>query len=182
MRISTGSRPSPTVIAGAVILALAIAGTSIAGSNGLTAKLTKSSVKKIAKRQIAKAAPGLTVAGSSAADSLYARALVRTDPLQVSLSRNIAQSQVDQPRAGVTCFDLDFTPVGVQVTKETSGLDDLAVVSAVLDPLSRVPPRTEANRRGGSFNACEPGTDIQVTARNPDNNYVNVGFFIEVSR
>ena len=124
MRISTDSRPSPTVIAGAVILALAIAGTSIAGSNGLTAKLTKSSVKKIAKRQIAKAAPGLTVAGSSAADSLYARALVRTDPLQVSLSRNIAQAQVDQARMGVTCFDLDFTPVGVQVTKETTGLDD----------------------------------------------------------
>jgi hypothetical protein len=166
------------VIVGAVILALALAGTSIAGTGGQTKKLTKSSVKKIAKRQIAKAAPALTVA---AADSLHARALVRTDPLQVSMARNIAQAQVDQTRVGVTCFDLDFTPVGVQVTKETDGTNDMATVSAVLDPLSLVLPR-QANRRGGPFNGCEPGTDIQVTARNPDGSYVNVGFFIEVSR
>jgi hypothetical protein len=168
------SRPSTTVIAGAIILALAIVATAVAGSEGLNSKLTKASVKKVAKRQINKAAPGLSVA---AADSAYARALVRTDPLEVSLARNLTQAQVDQPRVGVTCFDLDFIPVGVQVTKESDGQTDAAAVSAVIDPLSRVP-----QRRGGPFNGCEPGTDVQVTARSPANDYVNVGFFIELSR
>jgi hypothetical protein len=75
---------------------------------------------------------------------------------------------------------MNFTPTGVQVTKETDGLNDAAVVSAVIDPLSRVP------KRGGTFNRCEPGTDILVysatTNGSPDGQPVAVGFFIEISR
>jgi hypothetical protein len=173
-----GSRPSATVIAGAIILALAIVTTAVAGSSGLNAKLTKASVKKIAKRQINKAAPGLSVA---AADSAYARALINSDPLSVTLNRNISQVQVDRPSTGYYCFDVDFVPTNVQVTQETDGLNDLVFLDAVIDPLSRVPPRASGARRGGTFNRCEPGTDVMVTARTTTGT-IDVGFFIEISR
>jgi hypothetical protein len=164
------------VVLVAIALALAMVGTAVAGPESLKATITKAKVKKIAKRQIAKAAPGLAVGSAAAADSAYARALIRTDPLQVTLARNIAQSQVDSPSPGYVCLDLDFVPVGIQVTKETDGLNDTAVASATIDPNSRVMPR------GGTFNRCEPGTDILVVSELPTGNAVAVDFFIEVAR
>ena len=63
MSVFTRTRPSPAVIVAFVALALALTGSVAgAGTNGLYAKVTKSSVKKIANKQINKAAPGLSVA------------------------------------------------------------------------------------------------------------------------
>lgn len=187
MRFSTGSRPSPAVIFAAAAIAVAAVGTATAGPDGPAEKVSKSRVKSIAKKQIRKAAPGLSVAS---ADSSYARALISAEPLNVSLARNIEQSQVDNPRTGVFCFDLDFTPAGVQVSNEFEGFEDgEVVVSAVLDPRSRKP--RGASERGNSFNGCDPGTDIQVDTVDayvpvqnaaPVSDHVDSSFFIEVSR
>lgn len=166
-------RPSPATLLAVIALVFAVAGTAIAAPQGGRGTVTKSKVKKIARKQITKAAPGLSVA---AADSPHARALVRLEPLQVELARNVAQAQVDNPRVGYVCFDLDFVPTGAQATNETEGQDDDAVLSAVIDPLSRQP-------RGSAFNACEPGTDLQVLAIDPTTSTsVNTSFFLEIWR
>lgn len=179
MRFRFGSRPSALLTLLVVGFALAIGGTALAGSQSLKAKLTKAKVKSIAKKQIAKAAPGLTVAG---ADSPSARALIIDSPLTVTQARNIEQSQLDNPRIGVYCFDLAFTPVGAQATNETQSQVDIAVMSAVLDPLSRARPR-DANERGSAFNGCDPGTDLQITAIDPTTGLqVNTSFFVEAWR
>ncbi len=63
MSAFTRARPSPAMIVAFVALALALTGSiAAAGTNGLYAKVTKSKVKQIAKKQIKKAAPGLSVA------------------------------------------------------------------------------------------------------------------------
>lgn len=53
-----------TLVAGAVLV-LAIAGTAIAGPSAIKSALTKSKVKKIANKEIKKAAPGLSVANAN---------------------------------------------------------------------------------------------------------------------
>jgi hypothetical protein len=54
-------RPSPAMIVAILALVLAVAGSSIAAVNALTKK-QKSQTRKIARSEIAKAAPGLSVA------------------------------------------------------------------------------------------------------------------------
>jgi hypothetical protein len=51
MRIDSLRRPSPATILAVVALSLALAGTAVAGSDGLTNKITKSKVRSIAKKQ-----------------------------------------------------------------------------------------------------------------------------------
>ena len=51
MKVSVSKRPSPAIIVAVVALAFAMVGTAIAGTDGLSAKLTKSKVKSIAKKQ-----------------------------------------------------------------------------------------------------------------------------------
>jgi hypothetical protein len=55
------TRPSPAMVLAAIALVLAMAGTAIAGPNAISSKITKSKVKQIAKKQIKKAAPNLSV-------------------------------------------------------------------------------------------------------------------------
>ena len=50
------------MVVAAVALVFAVAGTAIAGPGAISSKISKSKVKKIAKKQINKAAPGLSVA------------------------------------------------------------------------------------------------------------------------
>ena len=51
MKVSVTKRPSPAIIVAVVALAFAMVGTAVAGTDGLSAKLTKSKVKSIAKKQ-----------------------------------------------------------------------------------------------------------------------------------
>ena len=51
MKLSVTKRPSPAIVVAVVALAFAMVGTAVAGTDGLSAKLTKSKVKKIAKKQ-----------------------------------------------------------------------------------------------------------------------------------
>jgi hypothetical protein len=58
------SRPSPAIIVAVLALVAALAGTAIAGPQAISGALTKSTVKKIAKKQINKLAPALSVANA----------------------------------------------------------------------------------------------------------------------
>jgi hypothetical protein len=57
------------MVVAAVALIFAVAGTAIAGPGAISNKISKSKVKKIAKKQINKAAPGLSVAHAQTAGS-----------------------------------------------------------------------------------------------------------------
>ena len=61
MNRSNASRPSPALVLAALALVFAMAGTAVAGPDAISSKITKSKVKKISNKQIAKAAPGLSV-------------------------------------------------------------------------------------------------------------------------
>jgi hypothetical protein len=52
-------RPSPAIIVAIVALVAAVAGTAVAGQDASTSALTKSKVKKVAKKQVNKLAPGI---------------------------------------------------------------------------------------------------------------------------
>jgi hypothetical protein len=61
-------RPSPWMLVAVVAVAFAMVGTAVAGTDAIS-KLTKSSVKKIADKEIAKKAGGLSVSHAASADS-----------------------------------------------------------------------------------------------------------------
>jgi hypothetical protein len=69
----TSKRPSAAFIVAVVALSFAIVGSAIAGTDSAKKALSKSQVKKIAKKQankaIKKAAPGLSVSHASTADT-----------------------------------------------------------------------------------------------------------------
>jgi hypothetical protein len=66
-------RPSPAMVLAAIALILAMAGTAIAGPDAISNKITKSKVKKIAKKQAGKVVnkrePGLNVNSAKTADT-----------------------------------------------------------------------------------------------------------------
>lgn len=65
------SRPSPALVVAMLALVAAVAGTAIAANPvASTSKLTTKSVKKIAAKEIKKAAPTLSVASAAKADAL----------------------------------------------------------------------------------------------------------------
>jgi hypothetical protein len=85
MQRFVSSRPSPAAVIAVVALVAALAGTAVASDPGATTSaLGKKKVKKIARKQISKAAPGLSVAhavGATALDELeYVRSNVVTVP------------------------------------------------------------------------------------------------------
>ena len=61
MSVSKRSRPSPAVVLAALALVFAMVGSAVAGTDGLSNKITKSKVKSIANKQIDKAEPTLNV-------------------------------------------------------------------------------------------------------------------------
>lgn len=64
---STGKRPSPALIVAAIAMTFALIGTSVAADP--VAKVSVKKAKKIAKREIKKAAPNLSVSKAKTADS-----------------------------------------------------------------------------------------------------------------
>ncbi len=68
MKAMIGRRPSPALVVAAFALVAALAGTAVAGPVSNKA-LSKSKVKKIADKEIAKKAPDLSVAHANTADT-----------------------------------------------------------------------------------------------------------------
>jgi hypothetical protein len=69
MKMPKRSHPSPAMVLAALALVFAMVGTAVAGPGAISSKITKAKVKKIAKKQINKAAPGLSVAHADTATS-----------------------------------------------------------------------------------------------------------------
>jgi len=65
------ARPSPAILVAVVALVAALAGTAVAGSDVQSA-VSKSQTKKIAKKQVNKLAPGLSVASAGVAENVLA--------------------------------------------------------------------------------------------------------------
>jgi hypothetical protein len=117
------TRPSPAMVLAAIALVLAMAGTAIAGPSAISSKITKSKVKQIAKKQINKAAPGLSVqnadnlGGAPAADYLKS-ANVRADGFASSVDidnftsaafTSIGDKSFNAPAAGFAYVTASFS-------------------------------------------------------------------------
>jgi hypothetical protein len=97
MKRVKGRRPSGGMIVAAAALVIALAGTAIAGPSAITSALSKSEkkqTKKIAKNQVNKLAPGLSVGNSDKLDQLDSKqvspATGINDPDDVALTDNFA--------------------------------------------------------------------------------------------
>ena len=142
MRQSKASRPSPVFILAVLALVAAFAGTAIAGPDAISNKVTKSKVKTIAKKQINKAAPGLSVAEAEKAEkaenaenlggdpaSAYLKTtgvrfvkIGSTGTIDGALSKGVTQANVSSPSTGRYCIDgLDPAPRSAQVTIDYAG-------------------------------------------------------------
>lgn len=172
MKTSTSRRPSPAVVISVLALICAMAGTALAGSDTFS-KLTKSKVKSIARTQIAKAAPKLSVAKATTADKAtsadnattatnaasadravsantiaYGMFTESGDLAEDDRGKNLTTANVTHPAAGVYCFgSLGFTPKSVMVAADNGfGFEDTLVSARIATP------------PGGTLNPC-PGTE-----------------------
>ena len=150
MRVFKGRRPSPSMIIASTALIIALAGTAVAAPTAIKSVLDKGEkkqVKKIAKKEIRKAAPGLSVAnatnaqnatnadklggqpGSSYAPATTLRtALVAANgTVDAAHSDGVNQANVTQPVGGVYCFNgLSPAPRSV-VASHAGGTADIFV-------------------------------------------------------
>lgn len=94
----TKARPTSAMVIAVLALALSVVGTAAAVPGQLTHKITKPKVKRIAQREIEKAAAGLSVGHASSADSAGA-----VDGFDAnSLIRTASGSTTDAPDADGT--------------------------------------------------------------------------------
>ena len=122
MKSSKGRRPSPAMIVAATALIIALAGTAMAAPTAIKSilnKQEKKQVKNIAKNQVNKLAPGLSVASAKNADAAKrADAAGNADTLGGQSLANIAIGRSDPTTGGVcdpagltfvTCASVDVT-------------------------------------------------------------------------
>ncbi|HEY8000330.1 MAG: hypothetical protein ACHQJ5_05375 [Vicinamibacteria bacterium] len=121
MSLAMRQRPSPAIVIAVVALAFAVVGSAIASTSGLD-KITKSKVRSIADKEIAKKAPGLSVAHAAAADTVGGKSAAALAP----------SSGFDQNSA-VVSLGLGFTTVASATITTSAPGQVLATGSAELD-------------------------------------------------
>ena len=152
MRQSKASRPSPVFILAVLALVAAFAGTAIAGPDAISNKVTKSKVKTIAKKQINKAAPGLSVAEAKKAGnaerlggdpaSAYLKGtgvrFVRINSdgtINTALSKGVTQANVTTDGPGNYCISgLDPAPLNAQAAIDFGGSPFNAQIYITVNP------------------------------------------------
>ncbi len=143
MRVFKGRRPSPSMIVASTALIIALAGTAMAAPTAIKSVLDKGEkkqVKKIAKKEIRKAAPGLSVANATNAQnatnadklggqpgSFYAPAttlrtalVAANGTVDAAHSDGVNQANVTQPVGGVYCFN-GLSPAPRSVVASVAG-------------------------------------------------------------
>ena len=159
MRRPRGKKPSPAMIVAMVALVFAVVGTSVAGVATISVlnKKEKKQTRNIAKDEIKKAAPGLSVASAgNAASASNASTLGGLTPAQLQQpiaygdfesnalvpgsSKNV--NSVRDDGTGIYCIDVSITP---KVAVATADPGDFRYANA-----SAVP------------SGCNPGEDISV--------------------
>jgi hypothetical protein len=112
MKAMIGRRPSPALVVAAFALVAALAGTAVAGPVSNKA-LSKSKVKKIADKEIAKKAPDLSVAHASTADNAdnanNANAVGGASLDSLTLGRSATGSCDPSSTAYVSCGNVSLT-------------------------------------------------------------------------
>ena len=162
-------RPSPAMVVAMVALCFAVVGTAVAQDP--VAKITKSKVKSIAKKQINKAAAGLTVAKANEATnatnantaasattagtaSTVAYAMVNADGTLTDPSRtkNLTSANVSKsPTAGIYCFsNLTFAAKNAVATADNSGVPATVATVRVSTPT------------GSTLAQCPAGATVRV--------------------
>jgi hypothetical protein len=129
------ARPSPAIIVAVVALVAALAGTAVAANPTATSSaINKKKVKKIATKQINKAAPGLSVdnaakLGGDPASSYLKDNKVRYVEIEANgtigpNTKGISQANVTKEGTGFYCIAglTDPAPKGVSATLDTSAL------------------------------------------------------------
>jgi hypothetical protein len=152
-----GKKPSPAMTVAIVALVFAVAGTSVAGVATISVlnKKEKKQTRNIAKDEIKKAAPGLSVANATNAGNANTLGGLSAAQLQqpiaygdfennalVAGSAKNVNSVRDTGGAGTYCIDVSITPV-VAVASADPGDFRYANASAVPS-------------------GCNPGEDISV--------------------
>ena len=137
------SRPSPAMIVAVVALSFAIVGTAIAGPDALTSAITKSKVKKIAKKQIKKLAPGLSVANAENA--------VNAQNAETVNGARIVRVFHQVPSGGAA-QDV-FTLGGVKVTLGCVGADPQAIAVSQVDNSAILVRNTSGTFGGADIDA-----------------------------
>jgi hypothetical protein len=167
-------KPSPAIVLGIIALVLALGGTAIAGPDALSRAVTKSKVKKIAKRQaneqITQRAPDLAVASAESANPVAFAHVLADGSVDAANSRGIAQANVTSGSPpGYYCFDgLSFTPRGGNVTFDWNTTGSIDVIPAF--------------GLGGNP-SCPSGTDFFVDIRVTDfSGSVPTAFFLTLYR
>ena len=154
--MSSGNvKPSPALVVGLIALVLALGGTAVAGPDAFSRAVSKSQVKKIAKKQansqITKLAPGLAVASAENANPTAFAHVLADGTLDAANSKGFTQANVTTGSApGYYCFDgLSFAPRGGSVTIDWNGgsLDTIGLFGL------------------GGETACPAGTDFFVDTR-----------------
>ncbi len=163
MRFS--GKPSPGMVVAMIALCLGLGGSAIAAGD-----LTKSQVKKIAKKQaktqINKLGPGLTVANAQHAVSAdtatvggpvaYASIAANGSIDTGAPSRGITNANVSNPQTGFYCFDLGFAPTTAATTGAIEeNLADDGILSYSLNPADYVECPTSAEAEVGNVDASD---------------------------
>ncbi len=107
-------KPSPAMVVAIIALVFAVAGTGVASVATISAlnKKEKKQTRNIAKSEISKAAPGLSVADSAklgglpaSSYSLRTATVAGNGALDAAHSDGVTQANVTEPVSGVYCFD-----------------------------------------------------------------------------
>src|SRR5688572_11094187 len=165
MKVLSGTRPSPAMVLAVLALVFAMVGTAVAGPDAISSKITKSKVKKIAKKQANKAIDkresGLNV--NSASTATTATNAGNADTVGGMTVRNISDiSGSNAPRTIldlnglVLILDCDATPELIaRTTVNDSSIRYFQVESQTGPPATIESPEDENFDVGDDF-------DLQV--------------------
>jgi hypothetical protein len=137
MRKIRVDKSSPAMVVAIVALIFAVTGTAVAGVATISVlskkekKQTKRISKKIAKKQISKAAPGLSVANAkklggqpasfyAPATTLRTALVAANGSVDAAHSDGVTQANVTQPVGGVYCFN-GLSPAPRSVVASVAG-------------------------------------------------------------
>jgi 23S rRNA maturation mini-RNase III len=179
MRRLTHARPSPALVVAVVALVAALVGTAVA-EVATTARLDKKEKKqtrKIARKQINKLAPGLSVANADTADNATnaenAQNAVNAQNAENANNATNAQNADTLDGKNSTAFET-FSAYGERTANLalTAAFQDVTTASITTSGQTRVLANGSLEVEGNGGNDDDAGCRIQIAGTNgPENNF-----------